>query len=82
MGSFSRPPWSDDQVNSLNEYQKCGYCHPFTYGDDPNQVDLIATRDGWVAVENGPIVQDWAHPFMSDWSWKKWVDSIKNIGEQ
>jgi len=24
-------PWTDDQVASLNAYQKCGYHHPFTY---------------------------------------------------
>lgn len=66
-------PWTEDQVKSLNAYQRCGYCHPFTYGDGPLQVDLIATTDGWVADAGGPVVQDWAHPFMADWSWRNAV---------
>jgi len=64
-------PWSDEQVESLNGYQKAGYVHPFTYGDGDAQVDLIATKDGWVAVEGGPVVQTWAHDFMTDGSWKR-----------
>ena len=63
-------PWNDDQVASLNAYQAAGYVHPFTHGDGEQQVDLIATRDGWVAEEGGPVVQTWAHEFMTDWSWR------------
>ena len=63
-------PWNDNQVASLNAYQAAGYVHPFTHGDGEQQVDLIATRDGWVAKEGGPVVQTWAHEFMADWSWR------------
>jgi len=63
-------PWTNDQVASLNGYQKAGYVHPFTYGDGEEKVDLIATTDGWVAKKDGPVVQTWAHKFMADWSWK------------
>lgn len=64
-------PWTEDQVASLNGFQQAGFVHPFTY-DDPElgKVDLIATPDGWVAKEGGEVVQDWAHDFMLDWSWK------------
>ena len=63
-------PFTDDQVESLNAYQKAGVMHPFTHGDGPDKVDLIATRDGWIAAPGGPGVQTWAHAFMADWSWK------------
>lgn len=60
--------WTDDQVASANAYQKCDYFHPFTSQDG---TDLVATPDGWVEKEGGPVVQDWAHPFMLDWGWKE-----------
>ncbi len=69
-GRMIRAPWTEDQVNSLNGYQACGFHHPFTFGDEPNKVDLIATTDGWVAIEGGSVVQDWAHSFMLNWEWK------------
>jgi hypothetical protein len=61
-------PWTDEQVRSLNAYQKAGYVHPFTSSSGSN---LIATKAGWVEREGGPIVQRWAHEFMLDWSWKQ-----------
>lgn len=64
-------PWTDDQVASLNAYQKAGPFHPFTYGEGNEQVDLIATAAGWVAHHGGPVVQKWAHEFMADWSWRQ-----------
>lgn len=63
-------PWNDEQVASLNGYQRAGYVHPFTYGEGEEKVDLVATRDGWIARDGGPVVQTWAHAFMADWSWR------------
>lgn len=63
----SDAPWTDDQVASLNGYQNAGYVHPFTIGNGHN---LIATPAGWVEVEGGPVVQTWAHEFMTNWSWQ------------
>jgi hypothetical protein len=86
-GDQSAPPWTQDEVASLNAYQACGYAHPFTNGDGAEQVDLIATPDGWVRETAGPIVQYWAHTFMADWSWRN-VDlenmyaSVKNTDGQ
>jgi len=68
-------PWTEEQVRSLNGYQASGRFHPFTYGDGADQVDLIATRDGWVACDGGPVVQDWAHGFMADGSWARAYDA-------
>lgn len=66
----SDAPWTNDEVASLNGYQQAGYMHPFTYGDGDEQVDLIATNEGWVAKKGGTVVQTWAHKFMTNWSWK------------
>jgi hypothetical protein len=70
--SHSEAPWTDAEVTSLNGFQHCGYAHPFTAGHrQPNgdEVVLIATNAGWIEHEGGPIVQAWAHKFMTDGSW-------------
>lgn len=66
-------PWTEDQVKSLNEYQRSGVFHPFTgqRGADGSETPLIATREGWVERVGGPIVQAWTHSWMADWSWKE-----------
>ena len=76
-------PWTDDQVASLNGWQKCGWVHPFTGTRGPHgeETVLIATRDGWIEKEGGPVVQTWAHDFMVNWAWKQaegsvWMGSI------
>ena len=71
MSLFDRvnAPWTEDQMKSLAGYQGSGWHHPFTYGDGPEQVDLVPTEAGWIAKDGGPIVQDWAYQFMLDWRW-------------
>jgi len=71
------PPWSDEQVAKLNEWQRCSRVHPFTCGGDRTDAahkryaaehggdfgQLLATPDGWVC----PVCdyrQAWAHDFM------------------
>lgn len=68
MSSKSYAPWTPEEVANLNAWQTAGFVHPFTWGDAEKQVDLIATPDGWVAEEGGPVVQNWAHLFMVDGS--------------
>ena len=63
-------PFSEDQVRSLNEYQKSGVFHEFTCGTDNCREILIAEKDGWRCPVCG-YRQYWAHPFMADWSWKQ-----------
>jgi hypothetical protein len=72
-----KTPWTEEQVDNLNRWQRCGRVHPFTcagdradaahkayadeHGEDWGQ--LIATPTGWVC----PVcsyTQDWAHDFM------------------
>jgi hypothetical protein len=72
IGPRVEAPWTDDQVASLNGYQAEDRYHPFTGERGPNNEEtiLIATKDGWVEKEGGPVVQTWAHGFMADWSWR------------
>lgn len=71
--SDSNAPWTDEEVASLNAYQESGVMHPFTGTRKPDggETVLIATKEGWVESEGGPIVQTWAHGWMADWSWKR-----------
>ena len=71
-----KAPWTADQVASLNAYQRAGVMHPFTNEGE----DLVATKDGWV-MPNDPVevVQDWAHLFMADWSWRPPEGSIGDM---
>ena len=61
-------PWTEDQASSLNAYQTSGVMHPFT---GPEGTILIATPNGWVIEDDGPVVQDWAWSWMADWQWNK-----------
>ena len=67
-----RAPWSDEQVEALNDYQQAGWMHPFTCGrcrdadtrwPSPDQHLLVATNDGWTCPACD-YTQDWAHDFM------------------
>jgi hypothetical protein len=72
-------PWTMDQVDALNRYQRQGSFHPFTCGGergdaahksyaqekgDPDWGLLVATPDGWICPVCG-YRQDWAHGFMA-----------------
>jgi hypothetical protein len=61
-------PFTDEQVESLNAYQKSDYVHPYTCvcGD---HIKLVATKDGW-KCPRCTYTQLWAHLFTADWSWK------------
>ncbi|MHB9862158.1 hypothetical protein [Streptomyces sp. YIM S03343] len=64
-----RPPWTPEQVATLNAFQERGGTHPFTCGNDSHDVSvvLMAHRDGWHCSDPGcDYRQDWAHAFMAD----------------
>ncbi len=66
-------PFTDDQVESLNGFQKSGNWHEFTCGENHAEDNtLIATKAGWVCPSCG-YTQDWCHSFMCDWNW----DSVR-----
>lgn len=68
-------PFTKDQIEKLNEWQKSGRFHPFTCcspRDIPecqrrsrlNDGELIPTENGWVCP-CGKFTQNWAHDFMA-----------------
>lgn len=73
------PPWTQEQVDALNAYQRSGQYHPFTCGRDRGNAahrayadergedlgQLVATVNGWKC----PVCdyrQEWAHDFMAN----------------
>ena len=61
-------PFTEEEVRKLNEFQQCGYVHPFTCGDSECREILTATNAGWVCKKCG-YVQNWAHDFMVEQNW-------------
>lgn len=68
-------PFTVEQVNSLNDFQRSGRFHPFTCAIGPRSLHsdgdgvLVAVRAGWMCPDDG-YTQDWAHRFMADGSWR------------
>lgn len=65
-----RAPWTIQQVDTLNRFQREAGMHPFTCGHEhpahPNAI-LEATTNGWRCyVLDCEYTQDWAHAFMAD----------------
>lgn len=60
-------PWTSDQVDRLNRFQRLGYVHEFTCPDAHDGADrtLVATRAGWICP-HCDYRQDWAHAVMLD----------------
>lgn len=67
-------PFTVDQVEHLNAFQRDGVMHPFTcpqreefVPDHPTGSVLLATIAGWVCPTEGcHYTQDWAHNFMAN----------------
>jgi hypothetical protein len=73
------PPWTKEQVDTLNAYQASGVMHAFTCvnrDDGKHEVrhgdtgTLTAREDGWHCEDCG-YIQRWAHAFMADAEWLK-----------
>lgn len=75
-----RAPFTDDQVASLNAYQRSGVVRPYTCGVDSSHGYLVAYAQGWKclhAVDPGidptrtcDYVQDFAHTYTATWAWR------------
>ncbi|GLP64265.1 hypothetical protein TUSST3_08850 [Streptomyces sp. TUS-ST3] len=67
-----RAPWTPEQVDALNAFQRRGGMHPFTCGGEhtPASPALVAYTDGWRCPqpygESCDYRQDWAHAFMTE----------------
>lgn len=62
-------PWTDEQVESLNEFQVSGVMHPFTCNRHPAERILMALPEGW-ECPSCDYTQTWAHRWMVDGSWE------------
>lgn len=66
MSDIITAPWTTEQVDALNRFQRSGMFHPFTCGaGHGGHVELFATVDGWVCPHCA-YRQDWAHAFMAE----------------
>lgn len=78
-------PFTNEQVEALNEFQKNPLPHPFTCAGEnrkecPNDGILIATTDGWVCP-CGRYKQYWAFSFMVDKEvLEKEKENLRNLG--
>lgn len=60
----SRAPWTVEEVQALNDWQHCGWVHPFTCARSHVEGrNLVATLNGWLCLICG-YRQDWCHDFM------------------
>lgn len=66
MSEIIKAPWTVEQIEALNLYQKSNLLHPYTCGGnrkDKNHLDgegiLVANENGWVC-SYCDYKQDWA----------------------
>lgn len=73
MPGTIKTPWTQEQCDRLNAFQKSRRFHPFTCGSgnrcDENHLDgegvLVATPDGW-KCPYCDYTQEWAHSIMAE----------------
>ncbi len=59
-------PWTAEQTDALNKWQRLGYVHEFTCPNDhKGDKTLFATRVGW-QCPHCAYTQFWCHDFMCD----------------
>jgi hypothetical protein len=66
-----RAPFTPEQIEALNAWQRNGQVHPYTCGNaqcraEHHHVDgsvLVATTTGWVCEHCG-YTQEWAHELL------------------
>jgi hypothetical protein len=68
----SVPPWTPEEVASLNGYQWSGVFHPFTCGNAECRAILVATESGWTCPDC-EYRQAWAHQIMANGAWRETV---------
>lgn len=76
MTSKVYPPWSPEQVDSLNAYQQDGRMHEFT---GPMGETLVACNEGWLGMK-GTIVQTWAWDWMANEKWREMAPVLREPG--
>jgi len=68
MTTIIKAPWTAEQVDTLNQFQRSPAIHPFTCPGHAGGGDrtLVATRSGWICP-HCDYRQDWFHDFMVRW---------------
>lgn len=69
-------PWTDAEVQSLNEYQTCEYFHSFTHCDHQN---LMATKEGWICPKCSNCEQKWCHKWMANGAWREYAKESEKL---
>jgi hypothetical protein len=59
-------PWTAEQVQVLNRFQREAHIHPLTCGKCTPHSVLVATIDGWYCPAGCDYRQDWAPKYMTD----------------
>lgn len=70
----TEPPWTDEQVEKLREWQACGWVHPFTCC---RHTTMEVEPDGFHCPDC-KRVQKWAHSFMLDGAPPNPLDQLRN----
>jgi hypothetical protein len=67
MADLLQAPWTPQQVDALNYFQRRGDVHEYTCPNDHGDADrtLFATKDGW-RCPHCDYRQNWAHPMLME----------------
>lgn len=63
-------PFTEEQVESFNAFQRNSGKHPYTCGNDSSHALLIAAPDA-LKCPDCEYHQSWAHSFSLGWTWKR-----------
>lgn len=63
-----KAPFTQDQVNNINEFQEAGVVHPFTCGNDGA---ILLAHCAGLECQYCDYTQDWVHEGMADGSFLK-----------
>ena len=61
-----------EQVDSINGYQRQSFFHPFTCGNNHDGARVLVAEKTGMKCPTCDYHQDWCHNFMTDNSWKAW----------
>lgn len=77
-----KPPFTTEEIQSFNEYQKVGIMHPYTCGNREHSGDdlLFAKEDG-LYCPTCEYKQDNVLQWLIDNEWKKYQDWFTTLKE-
>lgn len=84
MSTLEEPPmpvWTAEQVTTVNEYQQCGFFHPYTCGGGGGPcpgVSMTAGPEGLVCPSCGRV-QAWVHDFVLAEQWRESAAALERL---